>query len=160
MGTLNFCLPIPLSLQGVHVIGDPQLAKQILSDEAAEKPRIVCKVFDVLCCGARTLVAQPNNDCAKAVRKSAFHAFPKNEVGCMNEIALKCVNQWLDGRMKQLADSDATFDPAHEMTRITFFSICESAFEHEAAEEEFEEFAHCAEASGREFGIKLAANPL
>jgi cytochrome P450 len=160
MGTLNFRLPIPLSLQGVYVIGDPQLAKQILSDKATEKPRILYKALDGMCCGARTLVAQPNNDYAKAVRKSTFHAFSKNEVGRMNEIALKYVNQCLDGRMKQLADSDATFDPAHEMTRITFFSICESAFEYEATEEEFEEFAHCAEVSGREFGIRQATNPL
>jgi hypothetical protein len=46
MGTLCFRLPIPLSLQGVYVIGDPQLAKEIQSDKATGKPRAVYKIFD------------------------------------------------------------------------------------------------------------------
>ncbi len=138
---------IPLSLQGVHIVGDPQLAKQIQSDKATEKPKAFYKAFDAASCGIRQLFTQPSNDFARAVRKSTFHAFSKNEVGCMNKIALKFVNQWLEGRMKELADSDTTFDPAHESTRLTFLSICESAFEYEASEAEFKEFAHNAEVS-------------
>jgi cytochrome P450 len=156
MGVLSFRLPIPLSLQGVYVIGDPQLAKQIQSDKATGKPRTLYKALDGFTCFTRTLFISPNNDYAKAVRKSTFHAFSKNEVGRMNEIALKYVNQWLEGR----SNTDATFDPAREMTRLTFFSICESAFEYEASDREFEEFAHCSEVSLREFSIKQTTNPL
>ena len=92
----------------------------------------------MVCLADSTLCIQPNNDYTKGIRKSTTHAFSKNEVGRMNEIALKHVNRWLEER----SNLDAPFDPAHEMTRITFFSICEAAFEYEATEEEFVEFAH------------------
>jgi cytochrome P450 len=159
LGTLNFRLPVPLSLQGVHVIGDTQFAKQILSDRNTTKPRAFYREFDSVFRG-RQLFGQPNNDYSKAIRKSTAHAFSKNEVGRMNVIALKYVNEWLDGRMKQLADSGGTFDPAQEMTRITFLTICESAFEYQASGEEFEEFAHCVEVGLREYGFKQTTNPL
>jgi len=155
MKTLNFRLPVPASLQGVFVIGDPKLAKEILTDETTGKPRALYKAMDVAFCGIKTLFLQPNNDYTKGIRKSTSHAFSKNEVGRMNEIALKHVNRWLEER----SNLDATFDPAHEMTRITFLSICEAAFEYEATEEEFAEFAHVLEVSLRE-STKQVSNPL
>jgi cytochrome P450 len=140
-------------------VGDPDLVKEILLDKASDKPREVYKILEGT--KSKTMFTSSNADpYMKAVRKSTAHAFSSREVGRMNEVATKYVNEWLDGRLKRLAEEKEPFVPTTEFNRITFKVICEAAFEYMATDEEFDWFEHHAKLDLTEFILKQPTDPI
>lgn len=109
----------------------------------------------------KSMVVSVNADpYTKAVRKSAAHAFSSREVGRMNKISTKYVDEWLDGRLAMLVEKEEPFDPAVEFNRITFKVICEAAFEYVPTDEEFESFQHHLHVFLTEHLMKQSINPI
>jgi cytochrome P450 len=157
LGEMNFMLRMPFV--NFYIIGDHKVVRDILKDAASDKPRIIYKAFEGS--SAKTMFTSSNNDSyMKALRKSTAHAFSKNEVGRMNEVAAKYVQQFVNGRLKDFAATGQPFDPAHELNYVTFQVICEAAFEYQVTKEEFEEFGHHSEIALKEFIGKSSVNPL
>jgi len=156
MGTMSFQVRLPGLT--AYIIGDYRLARQILQDTASDKPRQMYKKFEGT--SAKTMFTSANDDYMKSLRKSTAHAFSKNEVGRMNQVARKYVDQWMNGRLEEFAATGQAFDPARELNSVTFSVICEAAFEYRASREEFEAFEHHSEITAREFIGKSALNPL
>lgn len=141
-----------------YVVGDYKVAKEIMKDAKSDKPRHIYKAFEGS--AAKTMFTSTNDAYMKSLRKSTAHAFSKNEVGRMNTVAAKYVNEFVHGRLTDLAESGQPFDPSREMNYITFQVICESAFEYYITPEESDEFGRHSEISAREFIGKSAMNPL
>ncbi len=77
-----------------------------------------------------------------------MHAFSSSEVNRMNRICTKHAEKWIAQTLEPLVNADDStnknqppfFDPSKEMSRVTFGSIMESAFEYDATEEDFNIF--------------------
>lgn len=153
-----FRLPIPLGTGGLHVVGDPAVARQILMDAATSKPRHVYKAFQT---GetVKTLFTSTSDGYAKSVRKSVAHAFSKREIDRMNAIAVRHVDEWINTRLKNFAETGEPFDPSNEMIRLTFFIINEAAFEYKTSDEEFQMFKYHSDVALREFAYKQITAP-
>jgi len=156
LGVMNYRLRLP----GIEVciVGDCQLTRDILQDKLSDKPRQFYKAFQGT--GAKTMFSSSYDPYMRSIRKATAHAFSKNEVGRMRSVAAKYVDQWMNGRLKELAKSGTPFNPAREFNLITFLVICEAAFEYNASKEEFDFFEHHAEITQREFIGKSPFNPL
>jgi cytochrome P450 len=141
-----------------YIIGEHRLVREILLDKTTDKPRNLYKNFEGT--STKTMFTSSNDAYMKDLRKSTAHAFSRNEVGRMNDIATKYVDEWLNGRLKDFAESGTPFDPAREFNRITFFVICEAAFEYKTCEDDFEAFEKNAELAQVEFIAKCPTNPL
>jgi cytochrome P450 len=153
-------LPLPLGPGGLHVIGDYQLARHIFQDKTTDKPRHIYKNLEGL--SGKTMFTSGNHDeYTKSLRKSTARAFSRIEVGRMNAVAEKYVDEWIHGRLlKEFVETEKPFDPGFELNRITFFVICEAAFEYIATEEDYERFAYNVEIVLRELTFKQVSNPL
>lgn len=157
MNTMNFRLRLP----GLYanVIGDHRVVREILKDPKTDKPREVYRAFEGT--ASKTMFTSSNKDpYMKSLRKSTAHAFSKNEVGRMNAVASKYVDQWMNGRLKNFAETGQPFDPAKELNLITFLVICEAAFEFQATKEDYEFYGHHSEIYLTEFIGKSSLNPL
>jgi cytochrome P450 len=160
MGRNSFRIPLPLGMKGTYVIGDHELARQILLDKTTEKAVAIYKSADGCSLGTPGLFTSPNNEYMRNIRKSTAHAFSKKEVERMNTIAIQYVDEWLDTRLANYAKFQTTFDPAKELLRITFLMICDAAFEYTPTQQEIDDFNKHIEISLREFVLKQAVNPL
>ena len=158
MGEVCFRLPIPVGIGGFHVVGDPEVARNIFMDRETSKPRDIYKVVEA---GglSKTLFSSASGSYAKSVRKTVAPAFSKMEVERMNGIALQHVDDWMKNRLKDFADKGETFDPGYEMIRLTFLIINEAAFEYKATDEDFRAFTHHTEKINREFALKQLTAP-
>ena len=154
--TINFIGKVP----GIcfYIVGDHKVAKEIMKDPKSDKPRHIYKAFEGS--AAKTMFTSSNDAYMKSLRKSTAHAFSKNEVGRMNAVAAKYVNEFVQGRLTKLAETGQPFDPSEEMNYITFQVICESAFEYQISREDSEEFGMHSEIAAREFIGKSPMNPL
>jgi cytochrome P450 len=155
MNIVNFQLRLPFGK--ALMIGDPQLARTILQDPSSDKPRFIYKNFEGT--SSKTMFTSANDAYMKSLRKSTAHAFSRNQVGRMNQVARSHVTNWMTGRLAECADTGRPFDPAQEFNFITFLVICEAAFEYVASKEEFEAFEHHAEITQKEFIGKSGTNP-
>jgi cytochrome P450 len=161
LGQNCFRLPLPfLGPGGLFEIGDYQLARRIFQDKTTDKPRKVYKNVEGL--SGKTMFTSGNHDeYTKSLRKATAHAFSRTEVGRMNAVAKKYVDEWIHGRLlKEFVEKEKPFDPGYELNRITFFVICEAAFEYVATEEEYTRFSHNVEIVLRELTFKQVSNPL
>eukprot|EP00977_Amphora_coffeiformis_P011961 scaffold2917_cov191-Amphora_coffeaeformis.AAC.54 len=154
-----FRLPIPMPLAGVYVITTAKLQRQVLSDKDAEKPSFIYRAFAAPGYPEGIFTRKTSDPIWKSVRKGTAHAFSKNEVGRMNAICARRVNNWIEERLERFIERNETFDPSHEMIFMTFSTIMEAAFEYEATYEEFNQYTKNAETFLVEFGFRHIANP-
>lgn len=154
---MNFHLSLPLPNVNI-VVADHQLVREILQDPSTDKPRSVYKAFEAM--GTTTMFTSANGPYMKSLRKSTAHAFSRNEVGRMNQVARRRTEEWISGRLDEFCRNGETFDPAHEINLVTFLVICEAAFEYQATPDEFKQYEHNAEIATREFIGKAPLNPL
>ena len=75
-------------------------------------------------------------------------------------IAQKHIDQWLGGRLRNLSNDNNGFDPVDEALALTFFIICEVAFDYEATYEEFRMFTDNLDLALSEFAYRQSTNPL
>jgi len=142
-----------------YLVADYKLAREILQDKLTERPRELYKNFQAT--GSKTLFTSGNDAYAKSLRKSVLHAFSRNEVMRMNDVAAKYVDEWMTTTLQEYSEQDTVFDPAHEFNLVTFKVICEAAFEYDATSlEEFNNFGYHSEIAHREFVMKRSMNPL
>jgi len=78
----------------------------------------------------------------------------------MNRICHEHVDNWIKTFLGPIADTKQTFDPSHEMVKLTFHIIMESAFEYKATDAEFEHVNKHFEIALREYSTKQALNSL
>jgi len=156
----SYRLPLPIGSQGAYVVADYDTAREIRKDIGTDKPLQIYRSFEGIS-GKRIMFTRSNGDVYMTkLRKGTAHAFSRNQVGRMNQIALKCVDEWMNDRLAMIADTNANFDPAYEMNHIIFRGICESAFEYQnLTVEDYEHFSHHIEIALREFTFKQSTNP-
>lgn len=153
-----FRINLPVSSGGTFVIGDHKLGREILLNPKSQKPAMLYSAFTYLV-GAPSVFTRPTDAKWTYLRKGAAPAFSSREVSRMNRICKKHVERWIQERMEPLAASGGTFDPAEEMTCLTFGGIMESGMEYSSSTEEFHAFIHHLEIALREFTFKSATNP-
>ena len=141
------------------IVGHHDVTRQIFMDKSTDKPREI--YGNLQGTKSKTMFTSSNADpYMKAIRKSTAHAFSSREVGRMNDVATKYVNEWLDSRLADVVERPEPFDPAVEFNRITFKVICEAAFEYMATDEEYEFFEHHAYWDLVEHALRQATNPI
>jgi len=156
LGKVNFRLNLPGTK--MYIIGDYKLAQDILKDQTSDKPRAVYKSFQGK--HSKTLFTSAKDKYQKSIRKATGHAFSRNEVSRMNDVAAKYVNEWVNTTLEEYAETGQIFDPAYEFNRLTFKVICEAAFEYDGSDKEFRDFEHHSGIATREFLVKGNINPL
>ena len=148
-------LPLPC---GVYVVGDPATTREILLDKETDKPEAIHNSLNIIG-GAKNMFTRKNDIKWHESRKGTRHAFASTEIHRMNHICADHVDQWTKNKLDHCIDTNESFDPSHEMVRITFGVILEAAFEYIASDEEFELFSHHIELALREFYLKQSTNP-
>jgi len=152
----NFRLNVPGTK--FYIIGGYKLARRILQDNTTDKPREIYKKMQGSF--SDTLFTSSKGEYQKSIRKSTAHAFSRNEVARMNDVATKYVDEWMNSTLQKYAETSEIFNPGYEFNAITFKIICEAAFEYDGSEKDFRDFEHHAEIVNREFCVKSIANPL
>jgi cytochrome P450 len=155
-GRLSFRLALPVPGEEFYVTCDFNLAREILKDSTSNK--LVDKSFWIVC-GKQNILSSPNNAHWKFVRKATVPAFSASEVGRMNEIAVKHIDNWFQSVLEPHSNEGKSFDANQEMCKLTFRVICEAAFEYVPSTEEFEKFEHHLQIALEEFIIKYSMNP-
>jgi cytochrome P450 len=148
-------LPLPYR---VYVVGDPTTTREILLDKETDKPEATYESFDNIA-GAKNMFTRRNDMKWHASRKGTRNAFASTEIHRMNRICTEHVDQWIKNKLEHCIDTNESFDPSHEMVRITFGVILEAAFEFSATDEEYEHFSHHLEVALKEFVLKGSTNP-
>jgi len=157
----NFRLPVPYL--NIFVIGDPKLQREILTDPTTQKSSTFYAGFRQLFQGSSPLFTRLNYDKhVKDLRKNTAHAFSGNQVRRMMVVAKDELRNWLENDVKELIDGKdgGIFDPCVEINRITFYVICNAAFEYQCTTEEYDEFTAHIEPALREYLFVQALNPL
>jgi len=154
----SFCLHLPLP-GGIYIIGDHNLAGEILKDVESDKPTLLYQGSDIIGASSRTIFTSPNNAYWKFVCKATAHAFSKNEVSQMVQIATTSAHKWIK-RFDELATVDALFDPSKEMIKLTYDVICSAGFEYKGTDKEHENLMESLEITFCKFGLKQLTNPL
>ena len=151
----TFALPLPF-WNGAFLVGDGKLAREMYAE--TDKAAQLYKPFEGLN-ATDTMFTHTNTAYMRSLRKGTAHAFSRNEVGRMNAIAQKHVQDFITQRLADMANRGESFDPAMEMNRITFRVICESACEYDSNEQEFQDFMHHSEIALKEFTFRQSTQP-
>ena len=163
-----FYLPLPI-LRRVFVVGDVPTARRILQDASSDKPPEIYTSFEGIT-DVPVMFTSRNSVYTRSVRRSAHRAFAMKKkkdgdgggVGRMRSMAIaqKHIDQWLGGRLRDLSHNNKGFDPVDEALALTFFIICEVAFDYEATYEEFRMFTDNLDLALSEFAYRQSTNPL
>lgn len=158
-----FYLPLPI-VRRVFVVGDVPTARRILQDATSDKPPEIYTSFEGIT-DVPVMFTCRNSGYTRSVRRSAHHAFSMKDDddgggGRIRAIAQKHIDQWLGGRLRDLSDNDEGFDPVDEALALTFFIICEVAFDYPATYDEFRMFTDNLDLALSEFAYRQSTNPL
>ena len=142
-----------------HVVGDYKTTREILLDQTTVKPAFY-KVYAALF-GSDNMFAHTENDQFwHNVRKSVNRSMSSNEVNRMNRICAEHLDNWIKNTLEPCIANNETFDPTHEMSRITFKVISEATFEYHVTDEEYESFCHHLDIGKKEIQRMGFGNPL
>lgn len=153
-----FALPLPVSSKGAYVVGDGKLAREILKEALTDKPSWLFSTFEGVT-KRMTMASAPNNAYCKTMRNCSARAFSTNEIHRMHETVSRLVDEWMHGRLAELVEKGEPFDPVYEFIRLTFYSICEAAFEYTPTDTEHKNFVQELEVACREFFFRQMASP-
>jgi len=113
-----------------------------------DKPPVIYDDMHAIITGAKNMFTRKNGVKWHESRKDTRHAFASSEIHRMNHICADHVDQWFENKLELWIDTNGSFDPSHEMVRITFGVILEAAFDYSAATvEEYEFFSYHLEAA-------------
>lgn len=153
------CRSYRLPLGSMAVIGDPRLARAVLSDPDHEKALDLLRSFEITL-GGTCMFTQPN-DRARITRRNTSRAFgPELVRSRMNEACGRHVEEWIERVLEPAVASGAAIDPCREMLYVAFGVICEVVFDYAASREECNLFLKHGEVTAVEFGFKQMMNPL
>ena len=156
-GPISFRLPLPM-INNVFVVGDVGLSRQILQDLKSDKPIEIYSSFESIT-KTPIMFTSMNSVYTKSIRKMAHRAFSSQQ-SRMKMIAQKHIDHWLDERLRYISDQRAAFDPTNEALAITFYTVCDFAFEYEASYEEYLAFVENIDIALHEFAFRQSTNPL
>ncbi|CAJ1923958.1 unnamed protein product [Cylindrotheca closterium] len=127
-----FCgIQIPiLQLRRIFVVGQVDLARQILQDPSSDKPREIFQSFEGIIPKLPPCLPRKLPPYTKSVRKAAHKAFAmkgKEEDDKSRRILKKYIRLWLHGRLASSAPV-VVIDPVQEVLAVTFYVILEIAF--------------------------------
>jgi len=145
---------------GVYVVADPRAQRQIFLDKTTDKPEDLYKSFSQIGGTPNIFTRTTADPHWKVARKGSAPAFSAREVSRMKRICIEHLEEWMNECLDVMVEKGESFDPAFEMTRLTFHIIMEAAFEYKSTDEEFKEFEHHIEIAIREFTFKQTVNPL
>jgi cytochrome P450 len=140
------------------VIGDPVVARAILSDPTATRPSVVYEPIETMA-GASTFVSS-SGERWRHVRQATMAAFAPAHMTRMKLICKDKLEHWVRSRLEGLCRSNQTFDPEKEMAWLTLPIICEAAFDYEMNEDEAKFFKQEWEIASEEYVLKQGLNPL
>ena len=152
----TFQLSLPLPVPMVVAVGDPKLAREILSDKGTTKPIHMYQNFDATTNGLPTIFTSNGNYWHER-RKGVAPAFAASQVHRMNQVALKTADQWIVNKMKEFGNG-FSFDVGKEMIDLLLQSLSITAFEYTLSRKELEAFKHELELAMKEFLFKSATN--
>ena len=149
------------------MVGDVPTARRILQDASSDKPPEIYTSFEGIT-NAPVMFTSRNSGYTRSVRRSAHRAFSmktKKDAngaggGRVRSIVQKHIDRWLDGRLRNLSHDNEEFDPVDDALALTFFIICEMAFDYPATYEEFRMFTDNLDLALSEFAYRQSTNPL
>ena len=144
-------LPFPGN-RVVAVVGDPNVARDILNDPNSTKTRAYGWMERIA--GGDTFFSTEGPRCAH-VRKAATPAFGAARVDDMTRECRRHVNDWIQ--------STVTNEPLNillEMQRVTTRFLVESAFDYRMSEQEVESVLGSFDTACQEYASKRALNPM
>lgn len=162
---LLFYLPLP-KVRRVFAVSDIQLARRILQDSLSDKPLEIYTSFEGITANTPVMFTSRNSGYTKLIRNLAHHAFAQKKRQTSHDgsrihlIIKKYVDRWLNGRLRDLAMNSKAFDPVDEALVVTFYIICEAAFNYEATYDEFRVFTDNLDFALTEFAYRQSTNPL
>lgn len=153
-----FKVSLPLGLgTNVFVVGEPRLARSILTDPLSTKPEVIYgQVGNVV--GGNTIFTL-DGPSWHSKRKATAPAFSSNHIKRMNRVALEKTEAWIESTLTN-SNFDSGFDVSQEMVGIVLSAFSETAFEYEMSKQEQEYFCKEFELALIEFAAKSPSNPL
>ncbi len=150
----------PLFRVPMIVVGEPKLARQVLTDPLSIKPpEIYGSLAQGLNNGTQSMFTS-NGDFWHSRRRGMAPAFSAKHIKRMNAVAEKKVDEWIKTRLLKFIENDQAFDVSKEMIRVVFDAIIETGFEYQISVVEREEFLYELDLALKEFTNKSIANPL
>jgi Cytochrome P450 len=159
MGTPTFrlSLPAPGGTPMVALVGEYNLAREILLDPSTTKAEVFYTPFDGVTAGNRS-VFTTNGEFWHSRRKGLAPAFSSKHVKRMNAVALEKTEEWIQTRLVPCVEKGEPFDVGKEMIGIILGAISKTAFEYNLSQEEKDMFLNELHLSLEEF--KRSINPL
>ena len=122
-------------------IADPTLARAILEDSQATKPRQAYEFFDRACGGENFFTS--NGPRATHVRKSTSAAFSAQNVKKMGAVVEEVLDQWIEKRLEPLyVQTGRGVDCDEEFMMVTTDVISRAGFDYELSPDERLEFSN------------------
>jgi cytochrome P450 len=160
LDTRVYQLPLPMpGTPMVAVVGEPDLAKEILLDKNTIKPLAMYGAFNGVTAGFPNIFTS-NGTIWHHRRKGVAPAFAANQVQRMNRVALETIDQWIQDKLKSSANQDFLFNAPDEMIDLLLTSISLTAFEYNLSPEEKKLFLTELTLVLKEFFLKSMSNPL
>jgi len=153
---LNLFLP---GATMVIQVGDPDVARDILTDPSTTKPEALYGAFDCVT-GGKSSMATSNGKFWHDRRKGMAPAFSSRHVKRMNAVALEKVEEWIEKKLLPMVEKGQAFDVGKEMIGISMDGITETAFEYTMSDEEKISYLQELDLCLKEFLEKSAVNPL
>lgn len=139
------------------VIGEPKLARQILTDPLTTKPPQIYRAMEKL--SGKQSMFSSNGEFWHSRRSGMMEAFSSKHIKRMNAVAARKTEVWIETRLSKFIENDQAFDVGKEMINIVFDSIIETSFEYQIGNIERDEFMHDLNACLKEFTSKEIGNP-
>lgn len=138
-----------------YVVADIDAVRTFLLDKNSEKPSQVYKPLSQVAGGDSVVTLGNKHPDWHKARKGLSPAFSSSEVRRMNNVCKVCLESWIEERLEPLIESKQTFDPADEMTYLTFKIIMSSAFEYDnPTREEYKHYQECIKLTAIEFDFE------
>lgn len=155
-----FKLSLPfVSNEGVFVVSDPKVAREVLLDDGTEKTPRAYERFDHVTKGKSMFTRKTHDFKWIHARKGSAPAFSTSEVKRMSQICTQNVENWISSTLKNCIEKKETFDPSKEMNFVFFVTILEVGFEYKATYDDYKDVSESMEKAVLELFLK-SANPL
>jgi cytochrome P450 len=135
-----FRLPMPVA-QHFVVVGDAELAREILDDAESTKPVFLYADSEALMGGPTMFSARnhANGSTWHVTRKLVMGAFHPKHVQAMNTYCADCYDRWIETTLEPAAQQGTPIDVCAELLRTTVQFICKAAFSYECSDAEAEQ---------------------
>mmetsp|Transcript_13962 Transcript_13962/g.26277 ORF Transcript_13962/g.26277 Transcript_13962/m.26277 type:complete len:495 (-) Transcript_13962:100-1584(-) len=158
IGASTFRLDIPSpGTPMIAMVGECDLARQILSDPSTTKAEFFYRPFDGVTAWNKSIFTT-NGEFWHSRRKGLAPAFSSKHIKRMNAVALEKTDEWIQTRLIPCVETEEPFNVGVEMIGIILGAISKTAFEYDLSQKEKDTFLHELHLSLQEF--KRSINPL